>query len=249
MKTPSIILLILLLTAAAFGQQKNDPPTIEVNGLAEIVVQPDEVSIGIDITKLNKDLAVAKSEADKAYANVMAVTKKFDIAPEDVRTTRLSVEMKYIWVSDPKNKVFDEDGDEIGTRTFIGYEVSTNVTILLKDLDRFQELFSDVLKAGVSEIDNVAFRSSRMVELVKEARIKAMKAAHEKASAMAGAIGQTIGKAISIKEVNNPRYGYGDPSANTVIIDGAELGSETLASYSPGSIKVSSQVSVVFLLN
>src|SRR5690606_13002030 len=111
-----------------------------------------------------------------------------------------------------------------GTKTFISYEVSIGVNIRLKDIKRVNEFFTELLKSGVSEVDSVSFESSKQIEYVKEARILAMKAAHEKASAMAGAIGQTIGKAISIAEGTGDTYRIGPLNANNSI------------SFSPGVV-------------
>jgi uncharacterized protein YggE len=251
MKTPSIALfLVLILTAAVFGQETNKPATIDVVGTAEIMVEPDEVSISLDITKLNKDLDIARSEAESAREKVFAATRKFNIKPEDVKTNQISVEMRYQSVRDPKNRIFDDDGDEIGTRTFIGYQVEIGINIRLKDIKRFNEFFTELLGSGVSEIDNVSFDSSKRIEYVKEARIMAMKAAQEKASAMAGAIGQTIGKAISITEGTGNIYrSSGVLNSNSNIVVGTVSESESLTAFSPGAIKISSQVSVTFLLN
>lgn len=251
MKTPSIALLVLVLfAAAAFGQQKNDQPTISVVGTAEIMVEPDEVSISLDITKLNKDLDIARSEAESAREKVFAATRSFNIKPEDVKTNQISVEMKYQSVRDPKNRIFDDDGDEIGIRTFIGYQVEISVNIRLKEIKRFNEFFAELLKSGVSEVDSVSFESSKSIEYVQQARIKAMKAAYDKASAMAGAIGQTIGKAISITEGSRGSNAY-SLGANETSNFRSNLTSvsESVASFSPGAIKISSQVSVTFLLN
>lgn len=248
MKTPSIALLVLLLTAAAFAQQKNDPPTISVVGTAEIMVEPDEVSISLDITKLNKNLDIARSEAESAREKVFAATRSFNIKPEDVKTKQISVEMKYQSIRDPKNRIFDDDGDEIGTRTFIGYQVGIGVNIRLRDIKRFNELFTELLKSGISEVDSVSFESSKSIEYVKEARIKAMKAAFDKATAMAGAIGQTIGKAISITE-GSRSSSYSAEMDRANYRSGPIIVSDPVASFSPGAIKISSQVSVTFLLN
>jgi len=251
MKTPSIALcLILIFTAAAFAQQKNDPPMISVVGTAEIMVEPDEVAISLDITKLNKDLDTARGEAETAREKVFAAARNFGIKSEDVKTDQISVEMKYETIRDPKNRIYDEDGDEIGTRVFTGYEVEIEINIRLRDIKRFSEFFAELLKSGVSEVDNASFESSKEIEYVKEARIKAMKAAQDKASAMAGAIGQTIGKAISIAEGtgNTYRVSAGVMTSTQAVIRSGEAASESVASFSPGAIRISSQVSVTFLL-
>lgn len=250
MKKPSIALLLLVLfVSTAFGQEKNKPATIEVVGTAEIMVEPDEVSISLDITKLNKNLDIARSEAESAREKVYAATRGFNIKPEDVKTNQISVVMKYQSVMDRNSRIVDEEGDEIGTRTFIGYQVAVSINIRMKDIKRFNEFFAELLKSGVSEIDDVSFESSKQIEYVKQARIMAMKAAHDKASAMAGAIGQTIGKAISITEGSGNSYQAGRSNVFSNMSVGTVATSESLASFSPGAIKISSQVSVTFLLN
>jgi uncharacterized protein YggE len=160
MKTPSIVLfLVLILTAAVFGQETNKPATIDVVGTAEIMVEPDEVSISLDITKLNKDLDIARSEAESAREKVFAATRKFNIKPDDVKTNQISVEMKYQYLGNPKNPVYNEDGELLGTKTFVGYEVSIGINIRLKDIKRFNEFFTELLGSGVSEVDSVSFDS------------------------------------------------------------------------------------------
>lgn len=108
--------------------------------------------------------------------------------------------MKHETVRDPNNEVYDEDGDEIGKRVFKGYEVSKTFVIKLTDVSRFEQFFEEVLKTGITEVNNVSFETSKYRELKVQARELAIKAAREKALAMAGAVNQTIGKAIQIGE-------------------------------------------------
>lgn len=251
----STLLLMLALVAFALtvtAQDSNKQPTIHVTGIADIMVAPDEVIFSLDVTKRNKDMQVAKREADEALAKIIELTKRFGIAPEDVKTDYISVEMRYQSIRDPKNRIFDEDGDEIGTRVFLGYDVSTTVIVRLKKLGRFEEFFGEVLRTGLSEIDSVRFESSKMIEERKMAREQAMKAAFEKASAMAAAIGQTIGKAIFISEGTPQNLSLSGVNSNSNSINfrsGPVTVSESVATFSPGAIKISSQVTVTFLLN
>ena len=75
-----------------------------------------------------------------------------------------------------------------------------------------------------------------------------MAAAKEKATALAGRIGQTIGKAIKIEEdadaYRSPGANYASNS-NTFIEDGAAVGSDTAI----GTISIKAQVEVEFILN
>ncbi len=245
------IAVICAITANHFAQDRDKLPTINVTGSADISVAPDEVLVSLDVTKRNKVLQTAKSEADVALAKIIQLTKQFDIKPENVRTDYISVEMKYQSIRDPKNRIYDEDGDEVGTRVFLGYEVSTTVIVKLTDIKRFEGFFSEVLKTGLSEIDSVKFETSKLREHKDKAREMAMKAAFEKASAMAGAINQTIGKAIFIVEGTPPNPSYSGANSNTTAnyYSGPVTVSEPVATFAPGAIKINAQVTVTFLLN
>ena len=246
-----IALVAILLPIAVIAQETNKPHTIVVSGTAEMLVQPDEIVFSIDVTKNNKDIQIAKREADETLAKVLMLTRSFNVKPENVRTDYISVEKKYQSVRDPKRRVFDDDGDEIGTRVFLGYDVSTTVIVRLTDISRFEEFYSEVLKTGVSEIDSVKFETSKLRENKDKAREMAMKAAHEKATAMAGAINQTIGKAISITENDSESrisiLPYANNTAN--LVGGNVVASESVATFSPGAIRINAQVTVIFLLN
>ncbi len=246
-----IFLFVLTICVTSLSQDKDRQPTILVTGTAEVQVQPDEVMITLTVTKRNKDLQMAKKEADLSPRKIVDTTRRFDIRPENVRTDYISVDMKYQSIRDPKNRIYDEDGDEIGTRVFIGYEVSTTIRVKLTDITKFEDFFSDILKTGVSEIGGVSFETSRLREHKDKARQMAMRAAFEKATAMAGAINQTIGKAILIIEGTNPASGGSlqNVSANSNYTSGVVSVSEPIATFSPGNIKISAQVTVTFLLN
>ena len=101
---------------------------------------------------------------------------------------------------------------------------------------------------------SVRFETSKLRENKDKARDLAMKAAREKATALAASIEQTIGKAIKITEgsAGNQNYYSANYSNNTSVANfrsETTSVSETLATFAPGAIKVEAQVTVVFLLN
>jgi uncharacterized protein YggE len=247
------VLILAFCVSPAVAQESRKPPTIEVSATAELMVPPDEVVFSLDVTKRNKDMQIAKQEADTALANIISLTRKFAVKPENVRTAYISIEKKFKSFRDPKNRIYDEDGDEIGTQVFLGYDVSTTVIVRLTDLKQFEGFYAEVTKTGVSQIDSVNFESSDIIAQTKQVRVLAMKAALEKATAMAGAIDQTVGKAINIAEgaAGTPTYLLnGSVTANSIgAVRGPAVVTQSVASFSPGAIKISSQVTVTFLLN
>ena len=248
-----LILLILTFSSAFFvsAQDVDKMPVIIVTGTAEVMVAPDETVFSLDVTKTDKDLQVAKRTNDEVVSKVLELTRRFSIALQDVKTDAISVEMKYESIRDAKKKVFDEDGDEIGTKVFKGYEVSKTVTVRLKDISRFEEFFSEVLKTGITEVNSVRFETSKLRENKDTARDLAMKAAREKAVAMTASIGQSVGKAVRITEGNvaNQNYYSNNFSVNSNITSTTGNFSQSVANFAPGAIKVEAQVTVSFLLN
>jgi uncharacterized protein len=175
---------LLILCAAAFlfclpvsAQDIDTMPLITVTGSAEVSVVPDEVIFSLDVTKTDKDLQVAKRLNDETVGRVLELTRRFNVLPQNVKTDYITVEMKYEQIRDQKKKIYDEDGDEIGTRIFKGYEVSQTVIVRLLDIARFQEFFAEVLKTGINEVNSVKFETSKLRENKDKARDLAMKAA------------------------------------------------------------------------
>jgi uncharacterized protein YggE len=232
------------------AQETAKQGNITVTGAAEVRVPPDEVMLSLEVRKLNKDLTIAKKQNDETVAKILDLTRRFGILPQNVQTNFIAVDMQYETVSEYGRKIYDEDGFE--KRVFRGYLVSKTVVVRLTEIARFEEFFSEVLKTGLSEVKNVTFETSKLRENRDKAREQAMKAAKEKATAMAAAIGQTIGKAITITE-HAPSYSHPSFSAQQNVMNFSAMGSgasnfEGSETFAPGAIKVSAQVTVTFLL-
>lgn len=235
--------MIILASAAAVSAQTidvNKVPTIEVTGTAEISVAPDNAEISMRVLKLDKNLAAAKKANDDEVAKVIELTKRFGIKPADVKTDYISINEKY------ERRVVPNTDGEVYTNEFLGYEVSRTITATLRDLGRFESFLTELTNAGVSNINSVDFKTSQLREHKDKARSYAIKAARQKAEAVAAEIGQSIGKAISIEE-NNIDTGWArnsSPYSNTFVADGKDVGSDAI-----GSITVKAQFTVKFILN
>lgn len=245
--------LFLAFCANSFAQDLDKIPQIAVTGNAEVLVEPDEAYISLDVTKLNKDLTIAKTQNDETTAKILEVTRRFNIPAQNVNIRNISVDVKNKIIRDPKKPIYDEDGDITGEKIFLGYEVSKTIRIKYLELNKFENLFAELLKTGVTEVNSVNFETSKLLQYKDQARDMALKAAKEKATAMAGAIGQTIGKAIRITEgtVSNSELNYSNANvlANARSVPAVETTSTSIGSFSPGTITVSASATVIFILN
>ncbi|MFL6467441.1 MAG: SIMPL domain-containing protein [Pyrinomonadaceae bacterium] len=216
-------------------------PTVQVTGTAEIFVVPDEATFYLKVARSDKNLVTAKNQNDENIGKILALTKRFNIDSKDVKTDFITVTEKF----DRKRL---DPRDEEYSNVFVGYTVSKTVIVKLKDLKKFEEFFGDVVKIGVTQISNVSFQSSELRKYKDQARLMAIRAAREKAVAIAGAINQEVGKAVTIeeKDIDGFRSPYANSSSNSFSISDDRDGTDTVAI---GTISVKAQVEVQFLLS
>ncbi|HEX8130227.1 MAG TPA: SIMPL domain-containing protein [Pyrinomonadaceae bacterium] len=236
---------VVCLSVAARAQTRatTDLPLVSVSGQAEVLVAPDEVLFTLEVKKIDKDLSVAKTQNDESTRQILALARRFKVEPQDMKTDYISVDMKYT------TDLIDDDSSSVPQRRvkreFVGYEVSKTVIIRFVDIPRFEEFFSAVLQAGVSSVRDVSFRTSQIRKFRDEARTLAIRAAREKAAALAREIGQSIGKAHSISEEGE---GRSSNSANYSTTVGGRFSDDESSTIAPGTIRVAARVSVSFIL-
>jgi uncharacterized protein YggE len=235
---------VLVCSLQVFAQNAIEPPLITVSGQAEVRVPPDEVVFTLDVEFVDKDMLTAKKKTDDSVKEVLSIARKNSVKSEDVQTSHISVQPKY------NTDDLDYDQRRTVKRVFVGYEVSKTVAVRLRDIAKFDELLSDVLKAGVTKVSNVDFRDSQIRKHKDQARGMAMKAAQEKANLMAREIGQSIGAAYSIAEGGGdylPRNAMQNATQNVSPVISGDL-SDRESAIAPGTISVTAQVTVRFRL-
>jgi len=214
---------------------------ITTTGDAEIKVAPDEVSLVLGVETWDKDVKTAKRQNDDRIKKILAVTGDFGIDPKYVQTDQITVDPRY------RNGTYS-DAD------FIGYFVSKTIVITLKDISKFEEVYTGVLSAGANHVQGIQFRTTELRKYRDQARALAIKAAQEKATALAGEMGQRIGKPQSIQENSadwwssyGARWG-GAMTQNVVQNAGGESTFSEDGTFAPGQISISARVTVTFEL-
>jgi uncharacterized protein len=237
-----LFLLVAILLAFAFdvfAQNNIEPPLITVTGQAEVRVPPDEVLFTLAVENVDKDMLVANRKTDDSVKQILAIARKHNVKPEDVQTSQISIQPKY----NTDDLPYDERNRT--KRVLIGYEVSKTVAVRLRDISRFDVMLADILTAGITRLSNLEFRDSQIRKHRDEARRMAIRAAKEKATLLAGEIGQAIGPAYSITETSRdvvPRAAMQNVSSD------AGGAAESESALAPGTLSVTAQVTVRFRL-
>jgi uncharacterized protein len=234
------------LPLSAAGQTAPERPMITVNGQASIMAVPDEVVFTLEAENVNLDINVAKAKTDDDVKKIFALAAAYHIPSQQVQTDH--VRMSKRWGERIQNK----------PAPFLGYGVTQRILIVLKDLSRFDSFLSEVVKAGITSLNDLSFRASELRKYMDQARSMAMKAAREKAIALSGEIGQRIGKAVNITEVGlSVSSAYGNDSEDNTSSNYSGNISELIerslsdnqSTLAPGMIAITARVKVVFELN
>jgi len=214
--------------------------SITVTGSAEVRVAPDEVVLTLGVETWDENINIAKSKNDDIVQRVLALARDSGIDPSHIQTDYVSIEPRY--------------QDTYETRNFLGYFVRKTIALTLRDVSKFEELLSSVLGAGVNYVHGVEFRTTELRKYRDEARSLAIKAAREKAQALAKELGHDVGEPLTIsEEQSNWWAGYsawwgsrGGMMQQNVSQSMGETSWDSAGPTPPGQITVSARVTVEF---
>lgn len=230
------ILAAICCSIVANAQTQPQQPLITVIGSAEVKVAPDEAIFELEVETLDKDLQKAKLLNDEKVKKLLSAVAPLVTDQRMIQTGYISLSPQYDFTKDDK-------------RVFLGYEIKRDVSIVLRDLARFDNLLGEIIKVGITKVKDVELRTTQIRQHKDKARAMAMKAAQEKAAAMAAEIGQTIGKAIVITEQGEGGSAFGGSAFTrnaTTTVQGNLTDADSL--FVPGLITVKASITASFEL-
>jgi uncharacterized protein len=230
-----------LLMPAGQPDQSTGERTIRVNGEASVMVEPDEVILTLGIETRHVQLKTAKQRNDEVLRKATEIAKSSGIETRHIQSDFIQIEPRY---KDYETQVFDV------------YVVRQNLVLTLMEIDRFEELLSNLLDAGVTNVQGIQFRTTELRKYRDQARALALKAAKEKAIAMAGELDQDVGEPLSIEEGYQGWFSWYDSwwgsrisgMTQNVIQNAGPSTYDGDSSLAPGQIAVTANVTVQFVL-
>jgi len=232
---PVFLVLALFIACVSFAFGEEPPPhTITVTGDAEVKVTPDQAILSLGVETYDMTQGIAKKQNDDAMKKIIATAKEKGIAAKDIQTDYISIE-----------PLTSSNGNE---RLFLGYRVRNSLRLTINDMSKLEDIYSSALDAGANVVQGVEFLTTELRKHRDEARGRAVKAAKEKAEALAKELGLGIGKARTILEGTSP-YSYNNYNWRTPrqVAVGGNL-DEYLSglTMSPGVISVTASITVTF---
>jgi hypothetical protein len=215
---------------------------ISISGTAEVKVVPDEIHLRVGVETRHENLGDAKKQNDERITKTLAFLKENQIGDRDIQTDYISIEPRF--------------EDSLSRTKPVIYEVRKAIEIRLTKLEGFEGILSGLLTNGVTTVQGIDFRTTQLRKHRDTARAMAIRAAQEKADALASELGVKRGKVFSISA--NEWGGSWSPSSsywggsrfqsqNVTQNSGGESTSEN-GTLSLGQISVSASVNVSFLI-
>ena len=206
------------------GQMIQNPFGINVFGSSSLRVEPDIVSLSFAVSRLQQHPKDAFQEVRKA---AQAVRKYLEQAKVDeVTTSRVTIDQSFRYTANEHK--------------FIGYTAKVVFHVLLRQLDKMEDVLAGLVDAGLNELDSVDFQTTKLKEIRAEARRQAITAAREKAENYCHAASVALGKILHIEDVNPDEL----LRRGTSHVEAGRL-SQSQA-FDPGSITVSAAVIVAY---
>jgi uncharacterized protein YggE len=226
----------------ARGAEGDNFPTILVSGTAEIRVVPDEVNLRLAVETRDPKLDEAVKQNDTRIAAVLKFLKDAGIAAKDVQTDYVEIQPRYHR---------DDDVQQIVPEFYI---VRRNLGIRLRKVAQFDTVLAGTLRNGVNYVLGIEFRTTELRKHRDAARQQAIRAAKEKATALAEELGSKVGKPQTINEqTGGGWWGWsGGANYNAMIQNVSQAapggGGEGDGNLSVGMINVTATVQVTFRL-
>jgi uncharacterized protein YggE len=235
---PIVILFstVLLLQTLAIAQAPTvtaQPNTIFVGADGKFEAAPDTALIQFNIQAQGDTAKAAYDQASKSAENTRQVLRANGIDPKSAEIGFFSVNPMYDW-KNPKRKV-------------LGYQVTTSVTLKLKDFEKIGPITQALADADVSESQSLSYTLEHMDEAKAKAVADAYRRARASAESLASAAGRTVGELsyASVDTYENVRIVAPAPRAMAMAQAGAP---PPTAEFSPQNVTATAHVNAMFTL-
>jgi uncharacterized protein len=206
------------------------PRTVTVSGSGEVAAEPDLAHVTLGVEARKPTMAEARAAVATTVDRVLALTRDLRIDPKLVNATRVQVQPEYSWNEKDRKRVL------------LGYIVSRQVQVELRDLEQLGPLLERAVDAGVNQVNDPVLDSSRRKAVEREAMAKAVEDARLNAETLARAAGARLGPVRTLNGSSSappmPIYRRGAVMAD------AAMAPE--ATYQPGEMKFSATVNAEY---
>jgi uncharacterized protein YggE len=237
MKTTIVILsAVLVLSALSIAQTPTLnalPNTIFVGADGKFETAPDTALIQFNISAQADNAKDAYDQAGKQAEATRQVLRANGIDPKTAEIGFFSVNPQYDW-KNPKHRV-------------IGYQVTTSVSLKLKDFSKIAPITQQLADASVGESQSLSYTLDSTDEAKSKAVADAYRRARASAQSLANASGRTLGELsyASVDTFENVRM---PAPMHRMAATMAVQGPTPTEEFSPQNVTITAHVNIMFEL-
>ena len=170
---------------------------ITVTGVGTSTVTPDAVRFFASVSVVAKSNKEALASASKSATAVRGALRDNGIATKDIKTSSLTVYPEYNYTQDR--------GQEL-----LGYRATQSFTVVIRKADNAGVVIDAAVSAGgdLLQVNGIAPFLLNGAAATEQAREAAVADARARANSYAKYLGASLGRVISLTEVNAPVYNF-----------------------------------------
>jgi uncharacterized protein YggE len=239
MKFAFVLAAILILSIETFAQEHPavtaQPNSVYVGADGKFEAAPDTAQIQMNVSVQDDNPQAAYQRASKNVDQVRAVLRANGLETKLATVGFLSVQPMYEWK--PKQRV-------------IGYRVTTDVALKLKDFSKIGPITQQLAEANVSETQTLNYTLENMDEAKNRAVEDAYRRARNSAETVARASGRTLGDLsyASVDTFENPRIVMPRMARAMAAAAPNAAGPAPTEDFTPQTVTVTAHVNALFNL-
>ncbi|MEK7139181.1 MAG: SIMPL domain-containing protein [Patescibacteria group bacterium] len=159
---------------------------ISVEGTGKVTVVPDVATFSLGVMTEKSLVAEAQKENTTKMNKIVSTLQEMGIDQKDLQTSQYNIYPQYNWLND--------------RQSLRGYQVSQDLTVKVRNLDKVGEVFARAGDLGANNIGGLQFTVDDIEKSKDEARLAAITDAKTKAETLADAAGMKLGKIVGYWE-------------------------------------------------
>ncbi len=214
---------------------------IWVTGEGSVALEPDLAVLNVGVESFASTVGKARGDAATAMDAINSALRDRGLQNRDIQTTSFNIRPQYEF------QEIVRDGRRTGTQVLVGYTVTNQVRIMIRDLEAVGEIIDEVAEAGgdATRINGISFTVEDTDPLMDDLRKAAVEDAMDKARQFASLTGVALGKLVFITE-----SGGGVPVSQPQAIRAfAESAVAPATSISGGELELNLRVQAVFAID
>ncbi len=173
---------------------------LQATGNGQVMVTPDIAIVTIGVVTRAATASAALADNSQNLNAALAAIKAAGVADKDVGTSGFSI--------NPVYQPLRDAGPDAGPPKIVGYTVSNNVRVTIRDIATSGDLLDHVTQAGANQVNGIAFDVADRASAEDAAIKAAIGEAKRRGALMAAAAGVKLGKMLSV----HASTGGGGPS-------------------------------------